>query len=59
MDTKYQQITDPCPRIPNQRFLIISECPIKMVFMARVVPDIQLAGYPAFFDIRYPAKKTV
>ena len=21
----------------------------------RVVPDIQLAGYPAFFDIRYPA----
>ena len=22
---------------------------------SRVVPDIRLAGYPAFFDIRYPA----
>ena len=24
-------------------------------FLDRVVPDIRLAGYPAFFDIRYPA----
>ena len=25
------------------------------IFSTRVVPDIRLAGYSAFFDIRYPA----
>ena len=26
-----------------------------VVYVFRVAPDIRLAGYPAFFDIRYPA----